>query len=317
MMSMCSQLGACRVEIRYDRFDKGRNMAGRSAVAASGAELRRSTAGRSAVAASGADLRRNMAGRSAVAASGADSTEEVQTLSIRLPNGELRSCQVPSGTPIESITEIFEKEIPPYHEAKLCVRDEILCGIVADALEGEVTLVKMPSIKKAFVVLQRLHREANRETYDIFQEFETMWLTPEAYHELLQVLAFIAQYEDSLEKAHAQILLETVYNMYVNAWETKVDTHSRRSFLARLPDFYLHMEMVFRLLGRFGDLRDAQILEDDLQHFATVPGTWGDETYFRTHCVKALEQIRARDARNENGPFECKATGDDDDDDAS
>ena len=102
-----------------------------------------------------------MEGRSAAAASGADSTEEVQTLSIRLPNGELRSCQVPSGTPIESITEIFEKEIPPYHEAKLCVRDEILCGgIVADGLEGEVTLVKMPSIKKAFVVLQRLHSEA-------------------------------------------------------------------------------------------------------------------------------------------------------------
>ena len=162
-------------------------MAGRSAVAASGAELRRSTAGRSAVAASGADLGRNMAGRSAVAASGADSTEEVQTLSIRLPNGELRSCQVPSGTPIESITEIFEKEIPPYHEAKLCVRGEILCGIVADALEGEVTLVKMPSIKKAFVVLQRLHREANRKS-----DRWTMWLTPEAYHELLQVLAFIA-----------------------------------------------------------------------------------------------------------------------------
>ena len=106
-----------------------------------------------------------MAGRSAAAASGADSTEEVQTLSIRLPNGELRSCQVPSGTPIESITEKFEKEIPPYHEAKLCGRDGILCGIVADGLEGEVTLVKMPSIKKAFVVLQRLHSEANHETY--------------------------------------------------------------------------------------------------------------------------------------------------------
>ena len=244
-----------------------------------------------------------MAGRSAVAASGADSTEEVQTLSIRLPNGELRSCQVPSGTPIESITEIFEKEIPPYHEAKLCVRDEILCGIVADALEGEVALVKMPSIKKAFVVLQRLHSEAPG---GLLQR----WLTPGAYHELLQVLAFIAQYEDSLEKAHAQMLLETVYNMYVNAWETKVEIHSRRIFLARLPDFYLHMEMVFRLLGRFGDLRDAQILEDDLHHCREF--TWGDyEAHFRTHCVKALGQIRARDARNENGP------PDDDDDDAS
>ena len=252
-----------------------------------------------------------MAGRSAVAASGADSAEEVQTLSIRLPNGELRSCQVPSGTPIESITEIFEKEIPPYHEAKLCVRDEILCGIVADALEGEVTLVKMPSIKKAFVVLQRLHSEANHESYF------TRWLTPEAYHELLQVLAFIAQYEDSLEKAHAKMLFATVYNMYVNAWETKVNNKPvnayRRNFLAYLPDFYLHMEMVFRLLGRFGDLRDAQILEDDLQDFATT--FYQSETYFRTHCGKALEQIRARDARNENGSFECKATGDDDDDD--
>ena len=249
-----------------------------------------------------------MAGRSAVAASGADSTEEVQTLSIRLPNGELRSCQVPSGTPIESITEIFEKEIPPYHEAKLCVRGGILCGgIVADALEGEVTLVKMPSIKKAFVVLQRLHSEA-------WGGDSWAFLTPGAYHELLQVLAFIAQYEDSLEKAHAKMLFATVYNMYVNAWETKVDIHSRRSFLARLPDFYLHMEMVFRLLGRFCDLRDAQFLEVDLhlcRHFL-----WGDETYFRTHCGKALEQIRALDARNENGSFECLATGDDDDDDA-
>ena len=245
-----------------------------------------------------------MAGRSAVAASGADSTEEVQTLSIRLPNGELRSCQVPSGTPIESITEIFEKEIPPYHEAKLCVRGGILCGgIVADALEGEVTLVKMPSIKKAFVVLQRLHSEANHET-------DTRWLTSEAYHELLQVLAFIAQYEDSLEKAHAQMLLETVYNMYVNAWETKVEIHSRRIFLARLPDFYLHMEMVFRLLGRFGDLRDAQILEDDLHHCREF--TWGDyEAHFRTHCVKALGQIRALDVAL------ALATDDDDDDDAS
>ena len=242
-----------------------------------------------------------MAGRSAVAASGADLTEEVQTLSIRLPNGELRSCQVPSGTPIESITEKFEKEIPPYHEAKLCVRYEILCGIVADALEGEVTLVKMPSIKKAFGVLQRLHSEA--------QGGGVRFLTPEAYHELLQVLAFIAQYEDSLEKAHAKMLFATVYNMYVNAWETKVDIHSRRSFLARLPDFYLHMEMVFRLLGRFGDLRDAQILEDDLHHCPDLH--WGDEAYFPTHCVKALGQIRALDVAL------ALATDDDDDDDAS
>ena len=247
-----------------------------------------------------------MAGRSAVAASGADSTEEVQTLSIRLPNGELRSCQVPSGTPIESITEIFEKEIPPYHEAKLCVRDEILCGIVADALEGEVRLVKMPSIKKAFVVLQRLHSEGERYGG---------WLPPEAYHELLQALAFIGLYEDSLENAHAKMLFATVYNMYVKHWQAKVDIQSRRDFLARLPDFYLHMEMVFRLLGRFCDMRIAQILEDDLRHCQRF--TWGNEKYFRTHCRKALEQIRALDACNENGSFERLATDDDDDDDAS
>ena len=85
----------------------------------------------------------------AVAASGADSIDEVQTLSIRLPNGDLRSWQVPRGTPIESITEEFEKELPPYHEAKLFVRDEILCGTIADEVEGEVTLVKMPSVTKA------------------------------------------------------------------------------------------------------------------------------------------------------------------------
>ena len=71
-----------------------------------------------------------------VAASGADSIDEVQTLSIRLPNGDLRSWQVPRGTPIESIAEEFEKELPPYHEAKLFVRDEILCGTIADEVEG-------------------------------------------------------------------------------------------------------------------------------------------------------------------------------------
>jgi len=48
-----------------------------------------------------------------VAASGADSIDEVQTLSIRLPNGDLRSWQVPRGTPVESITEELEKELPP------------------------------------------------------------------------------------------------------------------------------------------------------------------------------------------------------------
>ena len=92
-----------------------------------------------------------------VAASGADSIDEVQTLSIRLPNGDLRSWQVPRGTPIESIAEEFEKELPPYHEAKLFVRDEILCGTIADEVEGEVTLVKMPSITKALAALGRLH----------------------------------------------------------------------------------------------------------------------------------------------------------------
>ena len=92
-----------------------------------------------------------------VAASGADSIDEVQTLSTRLPNGDLRSWQVPRGTPIQSIAEEFEKELPPYHEAKLFVRDEILCGTIADEVEGEVTLVRMPSITKALAALERLH----------------------------------------------------------------------------------------------------------------------------------------------------------------
>ena len=92
-----------------------------------------------------------------VAASGAGSIDEVQTLSIRLPNGDLRSWQVPRGTPVESITEELEKELPPYHEAKLFARDEILCGTIPDEVEGEVTLVKMPSITKAVAALDRLH----------------------------------------------------------------------------------------------------------------------------------------------------------------
>ena len=126
---------------------------------------------------------------------------------------------------------------------------------------------------------------------------------------MLQVLAFIAQYEDSLEKAHAKMLFATVYNMYVNAWEAKLTAY-RRNFLAELPGFLLHMEMVFRLLGRFGDLRDAQILEDDLHHCRMFH--WGDEAYFRTHCVKALGQIRAVDVA-----LALATDDDDDDDDAS
>lgn len=123
-----------------------------------------------------------------VAASGADSIDEVQTLSIRLPNGDLCSWQVPRGTPIESITEEFEKELPPYHEAKLFVRDEILRGTIADEVEGEVTLVKMPSITKAVAALERLHGLGSH----------FMFLAQPDYQELLQALHFIAQYEEKL-----------------------------------------------------------------------------------------------------------------------
>ena len=146
-----------------------------------------------------------------VAASGAVSKidEEVQTLSIRLPNGDLRSWQVPRGTPVESITEELEKELPPYLEAKLFARDEILCGTIADELEGEVALVKMPSITKAIAALNRLHREW----------YHCKFLTQPKYQELLQALRFIAQCEESLEKAHARTLFATVYGMYVDDWE--------------------------------------------------------------------------------------------------
>ena len=154
-----------------------------------------------------------------VAASGADSTGEVQTLSIRLPNGDLRSWQVPRGTPVESISEEFEKELPPYHEAKLFARDEILCGgTIADEVEGEVTLVKVPSITKAVAALDRLHSESymrNRAS-----------LTQPQYQELLQALRFIAQCEESLEEAHAKTLFASVYDMYVDDWEVEASSEA-------------------------------------------------------------------------------------------
>ena len=145
-----------------------------------------------------------------VAASGADSIDGVQTLSIRLPNGDLRSWQVPRGTPVESITEELEKELPPYHEAKLFARDEILCGgTIADEVEGGVTLVKVPSITKAVAALERLHSEWSHCTF----------LPRPQFQELLQALRFFAQYEGSLEQAHARMLFATVYDMYVDDWE--------------------------------------------------------------------------------------------------
>ena len=138
-----------------------------------------------------------------VAASGADSIDEVQTSSIRLPNGDLRRWQVPRGTPIASITEEFEKELPPYHEAKLFVRDEILCGgTIADKVEGEVTLVKMPSITKALAKLKRLHSVCERS--------HCRFVTQPEYQEVLQALRFIAQCEGSLEEAHATTLFASV-----------------------------------------------------------------------------------------------------------
>ena len=151
-----------------------------------------------------------------VAASGADSIDEVQTLSIRLPNGDLRSWQVPRGTPVESITEEFEKELPPYHEAKLFARDEILCGTIPDEVEGEVTLVKMPSITKAVAALDRVHSEC----------LDSWILNQPQYQELLQALRFIAQCEESLEEAHAKTLFASVYDMYVDDWEVEASSEA-------------------------------------------------------------------------------------------
>ena len=254
----------------------------------------------------------------AVAASGADSIDEVQTLSIRLPNGDLRSWQVPRGTPIESITEEFEKELPPYHEAKLFVRDEILCGTIADEVEGEVTLVRMPSITKALVALQRLHGSC---AY-------CMFLTQPQYQELLQALHFIAQYEGLLEEAHAKTVFATVYDMYVDDWEADVsgepgqaasgahwrtaasgahwriwryermgiprDQRVSGAVLSTRPEFYFHMEMVLRLVGRFCDLSTAAKMLIDLRigHRRAWGNDEGSENVFREHCLEALEQIQ-------------------------
>ena len=99
--------------------------------------------------------------------------------------------------------------MPPYHEAKLFVRDEILRGTIADEVEGEVTLVKVPSITKAVAALERLHSEWSHCTF----------LPRPQFQELLQALRFFAQYEGSLEEAHARTLFATVYDMYVDDWE--------------------------------------------------------------------------------------------------
>ena len=243
-----------------------------------------------------------------VAASGADSIDEVQTLSIRLPNGDLRSWQVPRGTPVESITEELEKELPPYHEAKLLARDEILCGgTIADEVEGEVTLVKMPSITKAVAALDRLHSESYMR--------HCRFLTQPQYQELLQALRFIAQHEEFLEKAHATTLFATVYNMYVDDWEVAAAGEANAAsgapiesyvgdrelrgptgiLLCTRPELNFYMEMVLRVVGRLCELSAAEGILFDLR--IAHRRQWGNPEgsaakVFRKHCLEALEQIQ-------------------------
>ena len=238
-----------------------------------------------------------------VAASGADSIDEVQTLSIRLPNGDLRSWQVPRGTPVESITEELEKELPPYHEAKLFARDEILCGgTIADEVEGEVTLVKMPSITKAVAALDRLHSESYMR--------HCRFLTQPQYQELLQALRFIAQHEEFLEKAHATTLFATVYNMYVDDWEVAAAGEANAAsgaaiesyvgdrelrgptgiLLCTRPELNFYMEMVLRVVGRLCELSAAAGILFDLRIARWRKGSAAK--VFRKHCLEALEQIQ-------------------------
>ena len=249
------------------------------------------------------------AGAPATAASGADSIDEVPTLSIRLPNGDLRGLQVPRGTPIESITEEFEKELPPYHEAKLFARDEILCGTIPDEVEGEVTLVKMPSITKAFAALDRLHSESE------LHHWRTPFLTQPQYQELLQALRFIAQHEESLECNHAKFLFATVYNMYVDGWEVAAAGEANAAFgaeyesyvgdrelrgptgilLCTRPELNFYMEMVLRVVGRLCELSAAAGILFDLR--ISHRRQWGNPEgsaakVFRKHCLEALEQIQ-------------------------
>ena len=243
-----------------------------------------------------------------VAASGADSIDEVQTLSIRLPNGDLRSWQVPRGTPVESITEELEKELPPYHEAKRFARDEILCGgTIAAEVEGEVTLVKMPSITKAVAALDRLHSESYMRL--------CRFLTQPQYQELLQALRFIAQHEEFLEKAHATTLFATVYNMYVDDWEVAAAGEANAAsgaaiesyvgdrelrgptgiLLCTRPELNFYMEMVLRVVGRLCELSAAEGILFDLR--IAHRRQWGNPEgsaakVFRKHCLEALEQIQ-------------------------
>ena len=255
-----------------------------------------------------------------VAASGADSIDEVQTLSIRLPNGDLRSWQVPRGTPVESITEELEKELPPYHEAKLFARDEILCGTIADEVEGEVALVKMPSITKAVAALDRLHSESELR--------HCRFLTQPQYQELLQALRFIAQHEESLEKAHATTLFATVYNMYVDDWEVAAAGEANAAsgaaiesyvgdrelrgptgiLLCTRPELNFYMEMVLRVVGRLCELSAAAGILFDLR--ISHRRQWGNPEgsaakVFRKHCLEALEQIQ----KNHQGTEELQRWG--------
>ena len=102
------------------------------------------------------------------------------------------------------------------------------------------------------------------------------------YQEVLQALHFIAQCEGSLEEAHATTLFATVYDMYVDDWEVCVSGELGQAasaasgaplqplrplqtrVLSTRPEFYFHMEMVLRLVGRFCDLSAAAGMLRDL-----------------------------------------------------
>ena len=127
------------------------------------------------------------------------------------------------------------------------------------------------------------------------------------YQELLQALHFIAQHEGSLEEAHATTLLATVYDMYVNDWEVRASGAAGQAasaasgahcpefhFLSTRPEFYVYMEMVLRLVGRFCDLSAAAGMLRDLHfgHRRAWGNDEGSDKSSREHCLEALVQIQ-------------------------
>ena len=172
-----------------------------------------------------------------------------------------------------------------------------------------MTLVKMPSITKAVAALERLHGLGSHFRF----------LPQPQYQELLQALHFIAQYEGSLEEAHAKTLFATVYDMYVDGWRVGVSGEPGQAasaasgaplqplrplqtrVLSTRPEFYFHMEMVLRLVGRFCDLSAAAGMLIDLRigHRRAWGNDEGSEKVFRKHCLEALVEIQKRNQGTE------------------